>query len=139
MIKKEIRVFCDGGARGNPGPAAGAFVVEAEGKIVFKDSKFLGKATNNVAEYSALILAFSWLGEKFSLGASKILIILDSELVAKQMSGDFKVKNENLRKYFLAAKSLEKKITAEIKYHPVSRNENKLADFLVNKTLDENS
>lgn len=57
----ELIIYCDGGARGNPGPGAGAFIVEKEGKIIFKGSKYLGKTTNNTAEYQAVILALTWL------------------------------------------------------------------------------
>lgn len=139
MNEKNIRVFCDGGARGNPGPAAAAFVIEIKGKIIYKGTKFLGKATNNVAEYSAVILALSWLKEKSTLiNGSEILIYLDSELVAKQMSGLFKIKNENLRNLYLQAKELEKNVETRVEYFSVLRDKNKLADFLVNKTLDEN-
>ena len=137
-----IQIFCDGGARGNPGPAAAAFVVEENGKVIYKHSKYLKKATNNVAEYSAVVLALSWLNKnlpKARGGTTDIKIILDSELVAKQMSGVFKIKNENLRNYFFAAKSLEKKTGRRVVYESVSRNKNKLADFLVNKALDENT
>ena len=132
------KIFCDGGSRGNPGPAAAAFVVEIEGKIISKNSKFLGKTTNNVAEYSAVVMALSWLNENLSqIPAAKLLMILDSELVAKQMSGDFKIKNENLRGYFLTAKNLERKTGISVEYHSVPRDKNKLADFLVNKELDQ--
>ena len=149
-----IQIFCDGGARGNPGPAAAGFVVEENGKVIYKHSKYLKKATNNVAEYSAVVLALSWLNKnlpKARGGTTDIKIILDSELVAKQMSGVFKIKNENLRNYFFAAfgrlfpyrlrpaKSLEKKTGRRVVYESVSRNKNKLADFLVNKALDENT
>lgn len=135
---KFVKIFCDGGARGNPGPAAGAFVVEADGKIIFKDAKFLGETTNNVAEYSALVMALSWVyGNLPKVVKPKIVVVMDSELVAKQMSGRFKVKNENLKNYFWQAKNLEKKIGLPISYQAVPRNKNKLPDFLVNKKLDE--
>ena len=132
-----IRIFCDGGARGNPGPAAWAFVVELDKKIIHKASDFIGRATNNVAEYRALTAALSWLS--LNLPKTDAQIILDSELVVKQMSGIFKIKNENLRNYFFEAKDLEKKIGAGISYKAVTRNKNILADFLVNKTLDSSN
>lgn len=135
-----IKVFCDGGSRGNPGKSAGAFVVEVDGKIVYKGSKYLGVQTNNVAEYGALVLALSWLKQNIEkVGSSEANIFFDSELVAKQMSGLFKIKNENLRSYFLQAKAIEKDLGIKITYFSVSREKNKLADFLVNKCLDENS
>lgn len=129
-----VKVFCDGGARGNPGPAASAFVVEVSGKVVYTESKFLGKATNNAAEYGAVIAALSWLQKNFP--NAEIEITLDSKLVASQMSGVFKIKNENLRNFFFAAKELEKKIDGKVVYKTVRRDQNKLADFLVNRELD---
>lgn len=132
-----VKFFCDGGSRGNPGPAAAAFVVEEDGKVIYKGSKFLGKTTNNVAEYSAVVLALSWLEKNLDrVGTKNITVILDSELVAKQMAGFFKIKNENLRNYFLAAKTLENKIGIKITYESVRRTENTHADLLVNQTLD---
>lgn len=134
-----VKVFCDGGARGNPGPAAGAFVIELDGKIIYKGAKYLGKATNNIAEYSALALALTWLKDnKEKITPSPISVFLDSELVAKQMSGLFKIKNENLRSLYLQAKETEKSIGLVVKYFSITREKNKLADFLVNKSLDEN-
>jgi len=139
MNENIIKIFCDGGARGNPGPAAAAFVVEVGGKIFYKGSKFLGKATNNVAEYNALILALLWLKENLGkTNGSGAFIFLDSELVVNQMSGTFKIKNENLRSLYVKAKAVEKSIGSGLKYFSVTREENKLADFLVNHTLDEN-
>ncbi len=136
-----MKVYCDGGARGNPGPGAVAFVVEKDGKVIFKNSKYLGQTTNNIAEYKAVILALQWLLGVSSIRyqASSIQVFLDSELVAKQLSGLYKIKNENLRNLFFTVKALEKKIDKKIFYTNVSRTKNKLADFLVNKTLDENS
>ncbi len=136
-----LKIYCDGGARGNPGPASAAFVVEKGGKVIFKNSKYLGNATNNIAEYNAVILALRWLLGVSSIKyqVSSIQVFLDSELVAKQLSGLYKIKNENLRNLFFTVKTLEKKIGKEISYTNVSRTKNKLADFLVNKTLDENS
>lgn len=135
-----LKIYCDGGARGNPGPAAAAFVVEKDGKVIFKNSKYLGQTTNNIAEYNAVILALTWLRQNPELFPDQVAsFFLDSELVAKQLSGLYKIKNENLRNLFFTVRSLEKKIDKKISYTSVSRAKNKLADFLVNKTLDENS
>lgn len=133
----KLIIHTDGGARGNPGPAASAFVAEHLGKIVFKGAKFLGKATNNAAEYQGIILALSWLSEnQLNFSCNEIEIFLDSELVAKQVSGLFKIKNENLRSYFFAIKTLENKIGKKIFYKNIPREKNKIADLLVNKELD---
>ena|SRR3989344_8653977 len=137
-MQNRLLVYCDGGARGNPGPAAAAIVVEKDGKVIHKESKYLGRGTNNEAEYSGAILGLEWVSKNIT-GAEKITFILDSQLVANQLSGKFKVKNENLRNRYFTAKTLEKNISAEINYESVSRERNKIADFLVNKELDENS
>ena len=138
-MQDSFSVYCDGGARGNPGPAAAAFVVEKNGKVVHKESKYLGRATNNEAEYAGATMGLEWVLENTKEGYQEIIFVLDSELVANQLSGTFKVKKENLRKRYHAAKTLEKKIPARVIYKTVSRTRNKIADFLVNKELDENS
>ncbi len=138
-MENSFLVYCDGGARGNPGPAAAAFVVERHGKVIYKQSKYLGKATNNEAEYAGAILGLSWVIKNTPEGEPEITFILDSELVVNQLSGKFKVKKENLRNRYYTAKTLEKKIPLRIIYKSVSRDRNKIADFLVNKELDENS
>jgi ribonuclease HI len=134
-----LKIYCDGGARGNPGPAAAAFIAEKDGKIVGKLSRFLGRATNNIAEYSAVILALSWLVKNNKVAGGEVEITLDSELVTKQLSGVFKIKNERLRELYYQTKNLEKKIDGRITYTHVFREKNKMADLLVNKALDENS
>ena len=134
-----LKIYCDGGARGNPGPAAAAFVVEMQGKVIFKNAKFLGKATNNVAEYSAVLFAMKWLSKFSNKTFDEVRFVLDSELVVKQLAGLFKIKNENLRSLYFSVKEEEKKIPLRISFAAVSRNKNRLADLLVNRTLDENS
>lgn len=129
-----LKVFCDGGARGNPGPAASAFVVYKDGDMIYSASKYLGKATNNIAEYEALIMALKYFFDK---GVKEdIIFILDSQLITKQMQGVYRVKNENLKKYFLIAKELEEKLGNKIDYRWSERANNKVADSLVNKQLD---
>lgn len=128
-------IYCDGGARGNPGPAACAFVALNDGKIFYKSGKYLGLATNNVAEYSAVILALTWLQKQ---NFKDINFKLDSQLVAKQLAGLYKIKNENLRQLFLDADKLRKNLGAQIIFSYVPRSKNLLADKLVNEILDEN-
>lgn len=132
------KVYCDGGSRGNPGPAAAAFVVEEKGRIIEQKGVYLGKATNNAAEYGAAVEALRWLKEKGSQVPPEIIFVHDSELIARQLSGRYKIKNENLRSLYATAKSMEKEIPASIVYTTVKRENNKNADFLVNKILDEN-
>ena len=138
-MKDSFLIYCDGGARGNPGPAAAAFVVEKGGKVIHKESKYLGRGTNNEAEYAGAILGLDWVSKNPSEAPQEIVFVLDSELVANQLSGNFKVKKENLRDRYYTAKTLEKKIPVRVIYKTVSREQNKIADFLVNQELDENS
>ncbi len=129
----KLITFTDGGARGNPGPAAAGVVIkDNDGKIVENFGKHLGSQTNNFAEYIALILALTRAKE---LGATEVECFLDSELVVKQMRREYKVKEATLQKLWLQAWNLAatfKKIT----YNHVPRAQNKLADAEVNKTLD---
>jgi ribonuclease HI len=134
----KLIVNTDGGARGNPGPAACAFVIKKDGQMIFKDSKFLGTTTNNQAEYQGVIMALSYLSENpKNFSDSEIVFILDSELVARQLAGEYKTKNKDLKNLLAVAKTLEKKLKAKISYTVTSREKNKSADFLVNKKLDE--
>ncbi len=133
-----IKIYCDGGARGNPGPAAGAFVVEKKGRVVYQAATYFGKLTNNQAEYRAAIMGLTWLSKNPPALAENIVFVMDSELVTKQLSGFFRIKNEELRNLYFSAKNLEKKIPGRIIYRSVPRAKNKIADFLVNKVLDEN-
>lgn len=131
-----MKIFCDGGARGNPGPAASAFVVyDSSDKLVFKNSRFLGHATNNVAEYTALIMALSWLTQNQKEATE---IILDSELVKKQMTGEYKVKSPALQSLVARAKALEEKLPFAVEFVHTLRVGNSKADALVNQTLDDN-
>jgi len=137
MQEKALDIYSDGGSRGNPGESACAFVAEKEGKVIYSQSEFLGTQTNNVAEYNSVILALKWL-QKFAKknDFSKIIFHLDSLLIASQINGKYKIKNENLRNLFFTVKSLETKIPTKIFYVHIYREKNKLADLLVNKCLD---
>ena len=138
-VASEIIIYTDGGARGNPGPAGAAFVVINNGKILNKSKSFLGKKTNNEAEYIAIVMAFDYLIENFKNEAVDIKFFLDSELVARQLSGRYKVKSQNLKPIFTKIKNSEKYLKGEVSYNSISRTKNKLADFLVNEVIDENS
>ena len=130
----EATLFADGGSRGNPGHAASGAVLMAEGGAVLREvGRYLGIETNNVAEWTALIDGLCAAKE---LGVSRLAIRLDSELVVRQLSGQYRVKHENLRPLYTRAKALLSDFEAvEIKHVP--RKENKLADALVNRILDE--
>jgi len=138
-MRKRLSIFCDGGARGNPGPAAIGFVIFQNGKIVHKFFKRIGEATNNVAEYRAVIAALEWLGNNPEIINSKLLIInfyLDSQLIVNQLKGNFKIKNSNLQKLIVRAKNIERKIKGEVHYSYIPRRQNKIADALVNQALN---
>jgi len=138
-MNNNIELFSDGGSRGNPGPAASAFVAEKNGKIIYCESKYLKIQTNNVAEYSAVELALSWLNKYSKKNKiDSVIFHLDSLLIVNQLSGVFKIKSESLKKYFLNVKGLENNINCKIKYVHVYREKNKMADLLVNKCLDQN-
>lgn len=135
-----LKIYTDGGARGNPGPAACAFVVIDSGNVIHKESKFLGRATNNEAEYEAVLLALLWLSRNNdNLKKESMTFVLDSELVARQLMGFYKVKSKNLEVLVKKVKLLEKGIEKRISYVSVRREENRLADGLVNEVLDENT
>lgn len=136
MKKEEITIYCDGGSRGNPGPAASAFVVVDDGKVKYKESKYLGIETNNVAEYTAVLLAIEWLAKQSKIKKEEITINLDSQLVERQLNDHYKVKNQRLKKLFDQIKLLMLNYNLLIKYKWNYRVHNTLADNLINETLD---
>ncbi len=134
----ELVVFCDGGARGNPGPgAAGCVIKDVAENTRLLCGKYLGRVTNNQAEYAGVKLALEKIKKHFG-PVSKIQFFLDSKLVANQLGGLFKVKNATLRNELLAIHELENSF-AEVYYQHISRSENTEADTLVNKAVDEKS
>ena len=129
----KARLFTDGGSRGNPGPAAYGFVLEAEdGTVLAAHGERIGVATNNVAEYRALIAGLDKAAE---LGAGEVEVVSDSELLVKQMRGEYRVKNEALRDLSIQASRLARAI-GDVTYTAVRREHNELADRLVNEALD---
>jgi len=137
-MSKNLFVFTDGGARGNPGPAAIGFVVkDSHGKVLVKLGKFIGRATNNVAEYQAVIEALKWIKANIQYSIFNIQFFLDSKLVVNQLNGRYKIKNIKLKGLIIKIKELEKKIKTQIFYYFIPRSKNHHADFLVNQVLDE--
>ena len=129
----KARLFTDGGARGNPGPAAYGFVLEAEdGTVLAAEGRAIGVATNNVAEYSGLVAG---LRKALELHVPDVEVVSDSELLVKQMRGEYRVKNEALRALFVEASSLARGLQS-VEYRHVKRAHNELADRLVNEALD---
>ena len=134
-----IKIFTDGGSRGNPGPAACAFVVESDSKIIFKNHLYLGKTTNNVAEYSGLLEAVKWLFINVKKHkVDQVLFLLDSELIVNQMNKLYKIKNENLKRIYNDILLILEKLEIKYFFKHIPRINNKRSDFLVNKCLDEN-
>jgi ribonuclease HI len=128
-----VKLFTDGGARGNPGPAAYGYVLEADdGTVLAAHGEKIGIATNNVAEYSALIAG---LEKALELGVPRVEVVSDSELMVKQMRGEYRVKNEALRELFEEAGRLARRI-GDVRFSAVRREHNELADRLVNEALD---
>ena len=124
----------DGGARGNPGPAGVAAVATApDGTALGESSAYIGEATNNVAEYRALLLGLELAR---SLGASEVEVINDSELVARQIGGEYKVKHAGLKPLFLEAMAALREFD-RWSVRNVPRAQNKRADQLVNQAIDE--
>ena len=129
---KKCVIYTDGGARGNPGPAGIGVVIQDAGKTVKELSKYIGKATNNQAEYAALILG---LEEARELGAREIEIVMDSELIVKQVKREYRVKDPELAARYVQVVNLLQQFDDYIIRHVV-REKNIKADALVNKALD---
>lgn len=130
----KVTTFTDGGARGNPGPAATGIVIKDENDHTIDSyGEYLGEQTNNFAEYSALISALKRAKE---LGATEVECVLDSELVTKQMQGLYKVREPSLQKLFIQAYNAAAQFK-KVKYRHTLRENNKEADAEVNKILDK--
>ncbi|HYY65285.1 MAG TPA: ribonuclease HI family protein [Gaiellaceae bacterium] len=129
----KAKLSTDGGARGNPGPAAYGYVLEADdGTVLDARGETIGVATNNVAEYSGLIAG---LRKAVEVGVDELEVVSDSELIVRQMEGEYKVKNEALRALFEEASELADRLP-KVRYTSVRRVHNELADKLVNEALD---
>jgi ribonuclease HI len=129
----KARLSTDGGSRGNPGPAAAAYVLETEdGTVLDAHGQTIGVATNNVAEYRALV---DGLRKAVELQVDDLEVVSDSELLVKQMRGEYRVKNKALIELSLEAARLARQIPS-VRYTAVRREDNELADRLVNEALD---
>lgn len=140
-MEKKLLIFTDGGARGNPGPAAIGFAIKnSSGKILHQEGKWIGTTTNNVAEYRAVIEALKWIKNNCSikqLSNCLIVFFIDSKLVVNQLNGLFKVKEIKMRNSVIKVRQLEREIGANISYRLIPREKNYLADSLVNKSLNK--
>ncbi len=132
----KAKLSTDGGARGNPGPAAYGYVLETDdGTVLDARGEAIGWATNNVAEYRGLLAGMAKAAE---VGVDELEVVSDSELLVKQMQGDYRVKNEVLRALWEEATDLERRFR-RVRYTAVRRAHNELADRLVNEALDAES
>ena len=128
-----VTAFCDGGSRGNPGPSGyGVFIQGADGSALAELSDFLGVRTNNVAEYSGLLAALEW---ALTNGIPELRVVSDSELMVKQMKGQYRVNSPDLRPLFEEAKSRAAKL-GRFEMQHVLRGKNKEADRLANEAMD---
>lgn len=131
-----ITAHIDGGARGNPGPAGyGVYVTDASGKMIAELAEYLGRKTNNFAEYSALIAALKYAREH---GHKSVNVVSDSELLVKQMNGEYKVRNPELQELYAQARPLIRQLE-HFKIRHVLRAQNKDADRLANEAMDRGS
>jgi ribonuclease HI len=128
----ELTIFTDGGSRGNPGPAAYAYVIQRAGESDIEEKAFLGRTTNNIAEYTGLVKA---LEHARHLGATRITVYSDSELMVKQMNGEYRVKNEGLLPLYQQAAQLRKAF-AYVAIRHIRRERNTQADRLCNEAMD---
>ncbi len=129
-----VTLYTDGGARGNPGPAGAGFVIRTDddGEVLYEKGLFLGKATCNVAEYRGLLAGLETAAQ---LGATEVTVVSDSELLVRQMNGQYRVKSPNLQPLYAEAKHLSKAFEVCTFTH-VRRENNTHADRLVNEAID---
>ena len=132
-----LKIYSDGGSRGNPGPSAYAIVVTENGKIIHEHSEFLGIHTNNYAEYRGLIAGLSFAA---NYGAREVEFVMDSQLVIRQMNGEYKVKSPDMLELYKDAKALASLIPS-VKFSNVRRSELLIprADALLNEEMDRHS
>jgi len=128
-------IYTDGGSRGNPGPAAYAYVIKRPGQADIEVKCYLGKTTNNIAEYTGMLKA---LEHAKQLGGTRLIVNSDSELMVKQMTGVYRVKNEGLLPLFTKATQLRKQFDS-VSFKHVYRDQNSHADALCNEAMDDRS
>lgn len=136
---QKIIIYTDGGARGNPGPAGiGAVIQDEAGKVLKEISRYIGEATNNVAEYEALVTALEEAKQMFGdeLRHMSVEVRMDSELVVRQLNGMYKVKEPTLKEKFAQVATLRLEDVPNITFSHVFREANANADKLVNKAID---
>lgn len=141
MLKSKLIIYTDGGARGNPGPAgAGWVITDGHGNKIKDGYKYLGEQTNNYAEYQAVILALQDLKKK--IGKEKIMdldieVKMDSELVCRQLSGKYQIKEESLFPLFIKVWNMRVETFKNLRFTHIPRERNKAADRLSNLAMDQ--
>lgn len=133
-MKTTWKIFSDGGSRGNPGPGASGVVIYKNNDIVKRTGKFYNHCTNNFAEYMGVVIGLNAAKE---LGVRELDFYMDSQLVVRQMTGEYRVKNLDLRKIYLEIQELLSEF-ARVSFHHVMREKNKEADRVVNEIIDAN-
>ncbi len=138
-----IYINTDGGSRGNPGPAAiGVVFSDADGIIIHNHKSCIGRATNNEAEYKAIIKALEillqskWFAEN-NIAEKEVICRLDSQLVVEQINGNYKIKQDHIKLFIAQIRQMISQVHLNISFVHVPREENKLADKLVNQALDQ--
>lgn len=138
---EQIKIFTDGGSRGNPGPAGIGILIKIDNQSSresdnpIKISKYIGEATNNQAEYQAVIEALKWISENIKEDV-EAEFFLDSQLVVEQLNQRYKLKNEGLKPLFWEIRDLIMKVGGKVTFAHIRREQNKIADKLVNEILD---
>lgn len=131
----KIIIYTDGASRGNPGPASYGFTItEENGRLIYEEGKYIGVSTNNIAEYTAVLMALKYVKEKLK-GDLQIELYADSRLVVEQLSGRFKVKSQHLKPLIEQIQILKMELGGAIHTH-IPRLQNTKADALANKALD---
>lgn len=129
----KLIIYTDGGSRGNPGPAGiGIVICDVEGKIIKKIAKYIGQATNNQAEYQALIFGLETVKK---MKATEVDCYLDSELIVRQLNREYKIKNQELGSFFIKIWNLSQSFK-KVNYYYIPREKNREADRLVNQAID---
>ena len=131
---REAKLYTDGGARGNPGPAGIGFVLlDSDDNSLAEEGRYIGEATNNVAEYRALLLGLEW---ALAMGIDKLNVYADSELMVRQLKGEYKVRNDGLIPLYQEAMRSARRFSS-ISFTHIPRAKNRRADKLVNRAVDE--
>lgn len=139
-MENTLKIFTDGGARGNPGPAAyGIAILSGQNKVLQQLSGYLGNTTNNQAEYQAVVNALRYFQQNLTAypEITVLSFYLDSELIVRQLTGVYRIKDLGLQQQATTVRQLISSLPYQVNFTHVPRSQNKLADALVNQTLDQ--